>query len=126
MPNDVQLPDTSALSYLDASKVISPAGALSELDVLSAEGRRLGSIQGVVIDAAARHARYLFVRSAGWLGRRLYLVRVDQLGQIEGKALRLIKDLKNAAVHGFDLDVSDLREFSDEDLLEAMFAPRTA
>ena len=125
MRNDVQLPDTSGLSYLDASKVISPAGALSELDVLSAEGRRLGSIEGVVIDAAARHARYLLVRSTGWLGRQ-YLVQADQLGHIEGKALRLLKDLKNAAVHGFDLDVSDLREFSDEDLIEAMFAPRTA
>jgi sporulation protein YlmC with PRC-barrel domain len=125
MPNDVQIPDTSELSYLDASKVISPAGALSELDVLNTEGRRLGSIEGVVIDAAARHVRYLFVRTAGWLGRQ-YLVRADQLGQIEGerKALRLFVDLKNVAVHG--LDVAALRRFSDDDLLAAIFAPRTA
>ena len=125
MPNDVRIPDTSELSYLDASKVISPAGALSELDVLSAEGRRLGSIEGVVIDAAARHVRYLFVRTVGWLGRQ-YLVRADQLGQIEGerKALRLFVDLKNVAVHG--LDVAALRRFSDDDLLAAIFAPRTA
>jgi sporulation protein YlmC with PRC-barrel domain len=125
MPNDVRIPDTSELSYLDASKVISPAGALSELDVLNTEGRRLGSIEGVVIDAAARHVRYLFVRTAGWLGRQ-YLVRADQLGQIEGerKALRLFVDLKNVAVHG--LDVAALRKFSDDDLLAAIFAPRTA
>ena len=125
MPNDVRIPDTSELSYLDASKVISPAGALSELDVLSTEGRRLGSIEGVVIDAAARHVRYLFVRTVGWLGRQ-YLVRADQLGQIEGerKALRLFVDLKNVAVHG--LDVAALRRFSDDDLLAAIFAPRTA
>ena len=63
MRNDAQLPDTSELSYLDASKVTSPAGVLSELDVLSAEGQRLGSIEGVVIDAAARRVRYLSVRS---------------------------------------------------------------
>ena len=44
MRNDAQLPATSELSYLDASKVSSPAGALSELDVLSAEGRRLVAI----------------------------------------------------------------------------------
>ena len=62
MRNDAQLLATSELSYLDASKVSSPAGALSELDVLSAEGRRLGSIEGVVIDAAARRVRYLSVR----------------------------------------------------------------
>ena len=38
MRNDAQLPATSELSYLDASKVSSPAGALSELDVLSVRG----------------------------------------------------------------------------------------
>ena len=63
----------------------SPAG-VSPLDVLSVEGNRLGSIEGVVIDAAARHVRYLSVRLSGWFGRRRYLVQTDQLGQIEGDA----------------------------------------
>jgi sporulation protein YlmC with PRC-barrel domain len=126
MRNDAQLPATSELSYLDASKVSSPAGALSELDVLSAEGRRLGSIEGVVIDAAARRVRYLAVRSSGWFGGRRYLVPADQLGQIEGerKALRLRVDLRHEAVPG--LDAATLREFSDDDLLAALFAPRAA
>lgn len=115
---------SSELSYLDASKVTSPAGALSELDVLSAEGQQLGSIEGVVIDAAARHVRYLSVRSSGWFGSRRYLVQADHLGQIdsERKALRLRVDLRNEA----DLDASALREFSDDDLLAALFAPRAA
>jgi sporulation protein YlmC with PRC-barrel domain len=126
MRNDGRLPATPELSYLDASKVTSPAGVLSDLDVLSAEGRRLGSIEGVVIDAAARRVRYLSVRSAGWFGHRRYLVQADQLGQIDGerKALRLRVDLGNGAVHG--LDASALREFSDDDLLAAMFPPRAA
>ena len=126
MSNDAQLPVTSALSYLDASKVTSPAGALSELDVLSTEGRRLGSIEGVVIDAAARRVRYLAVRLSGWFGRRRYLVNADQLGQIEGerKALRLRVDLRQEAVPG--LEAAALREFSDDDLLAALFAPRAA
>ena len=126
MRTDAQLPPTSELSYLEASKVISPAGALSELDVLSAEGRRLGSIEGVVIDAAARHVRYLAVRVSGWFGRRRYLVQADHLGQIEAehKALRLRGDLRNEAVH--DLDTAALRKFSDADLLAALFSPRAA
>ena len=126
MQNDVQLSITSELSYLDASKVTSPAGVLSELDVLSAEGQRIGSIEGVVIDAAARHVHYLSVRLSGLFGRRRYLVQADQLGQIEGerKTLRLLVDLKNAAVHG--LDLAALRKFSDDDLLAAIFAPRPA
>ena len=124
MRNDDQL--TSELSYLDASKVISPAGALSELDVLSTEGRRLGSIEGVVIDAAARHVRYLCVRLSGLFGRRRYLVEADQVGQIQGdrKVLRLRGDLRNEAVDG--LDAAAFRRFSDDDLLAAIFAPRVA
>ncbi len=126
MRNDAELPPNSELSYLDASKVISPAGALSELDVLSADGRKLGSIEGVVIDAAARHVRYLSVLTSGWFGGRRYLVQADHLGQIEAdrKALRLRVDLGNDAVQ--DLDASALRKFSDDDLLAAMFAPRAA
>jgi sporulation protein YlmC with PRC-barrel domain len=126
MPTDAQRPATSGLSYLDASKVTTPAGVLSELDVLSAEGRRLGSIEGVVIDAAARLVRYLSVRTSGWFGRRRYLVRADQSGQIEGerKAFRLLVDLRKEAVHG--LDAAALRRFSPDDLLSALFPPRTA
>ncbi len=126
MRNAAQLPAPSELSYLDASKVTSPAGALSELDVLSADGRRLGSIEGAVIDAAARRVCYLSIRSSGGLGRRRYLMQADQLGQIEGegKALRLCVDLRNEAVPG--LDAAALREFSDDDLLAALFPPRVA
>ena len=126
MGNDAQLSAASELSYLDASKVTSPAGVLSELDVLSAEGRRLGSIEGVVIDAAARHVRYLAVRLSGWFGRRRYLVQADHVGQIESerKALRLRVDLRNEAVH--DVDTAALRKFSDDDLLASMFSPHAA
>jgi hypothetical protein len=126
MRNDAQLADSSDLSYLEASKVSSPAGVLSELDVLSAEGQRLGTIEGVVIDAAARRVLYLSVRPSGWFGRRRYLLQADQVGQLEGerKALRLRVDVREEAVHGFD--AAALRKFSDDDLLAAMFPTRAA
>lgn len=126
MSDDVQVPAVSELSYLDASKVTSPAGVLSELAVLSPEGQKLGSIEGVVIHAAARHVRYICLRLSGWFGRRRYVVDAAQLGRIEGerKALRLNFDPRREAEPG--LDASALREFSDEDLLAAVFAPRTA
>ena len=126
MRNDPQRAAVSELSYLDASKVASPAGLLSELEVLSAEGQRLGNIKGVVIDAAARRVRYLSVQLSSWLDRRLYLVEADQLAQIESErhALRLRVDLREEAVHG--LDAAALREFSDDDLLAAMFPSRAA
>jgi hypothetical protein len=126
MRNDDLLPAPSELSYLDASRVTSPAGVLSELKVLSADGQPLGSIEGVVIEATARRVRYLAVRLAGWFRDLRFFVKADHLAQIEvgRKTLRLRGDLENEAVHG--LDAAALREFSDDDLLAALFSPRTA
>ena len=124
MGNDAESSAVSALSYLDASKVTSPAGVLSELEVLGVDGQRVGKIEGVVIDASARRVRYLAVRSSSWLGRRRYLVHADQLGQLEGdrKALRLRADLRTEVANG--LDPATLHEFSDADLLAALFPPQ--
>ena len=126
MENDAQRADTAELSYLEASKVNSPAGVLSELDVLGTDGQRVGTIEGVVIDATARRVLYVSVRSSGWFGRGRYLLQADQLGQIESdrKALRLRVDLQDEAVQG--LDAAALRQFSDEDVLAAMFSTRAA
>jgi hypothetical protein len=123
MPNQAQ--PISALSYLDAANVNSPAGVLSELEVVTADGEEFGSIAGVVIEAAAGRAVYLDVRSPGWLRRRRYLVEADQLAQIdpERKQLRLLRaDVREVP----DLDTSALRQFSDDDLLTALFPQRAA
>jgi hypothetical protein len=127
MQTEAQPSNRSELSYLDASKVTSPAGVLSNLDLLSAEGKSLGTIEGVVIDAAARRVLYFDVQSkSGWFGRRRYFLEADQLAQVEHerKALRLRVDLTRAEVH--DLDSSALHDFSDDDLMTALFPPRVA
>jgi sporulation protein YlmC with PRC-barrel domain len=121
MPN--HHPPISELCYLDAASVNSPAGILSELDVVTANGEQLGSIAGVVIEAAAGRARYFNIRSSGWLSRRHYLVEADQLGQVdpERKMLRLLSDDVTEVEN-----LGTLREFSDDDLLVAMFPFRAA
>jgi hypothetical protein len=115
----------SELCYLDAANVSSPAGVLSELDVVAANGEQLGSIAGIVIEAAARRARYLDIRSSGVLRDRHYLVEADQLAQVdpERRTLRLLSTEVNE-VPG--LDTADLRQFSDDDLLAALFPTRAA
>ena len=124
--SNVQHLVTSQLSYLPASKVTSPAGVLSELDVLNAEGTPIGSIEGVVIDAGARRVRYLAVQSPGMLRRRRYLLEADQVAQVEpdGRALRLRINPSQAKVVG--LDPRSLREFSDDDLLAVLFGAAAA
>jgi hypothetical protein len=122
MPNH---PPISELCYLDAANVNSPAGVLSELDVVTVSGERLGSIAGVVIEAAARRARYFNIRSSGWLHRRHYLVDANQLAQVdpERKELRLLSDEVREVP---DLGTAVLRQFSDDDLLAALFSSRAA
>jgi hypothetical protein len=123
MPNQSQAPPE--LCYLDAANVNSPAGPLSELDVVTATGEPFGSIAGVVIEAAAGRARYFDVRSPGWLRRRRYLVEADQLAQVddEQKVLRLVS-AEVPEVHG--LGTANLRQFSDDDLIAALFRPHAA
>ncbi|HUE85440.1 MAG TPA: PRC-barrel domain-containing protein [Vicinamibacterales bacterium] len=118
-------PALSELCYLDAKNVSSPAGLLSELELVTPEGKPIGSVAGVVIDAAAGRVRYLDVQSSGWLRGRRYLVEADHLAQVdaEQKVLRLLEsDLTE--VRG--LDPAALHPFSDDDLLAALFPTRAA
>jgi hypothetical protein len=108
------------LCYLDAECVNSPAGVLSEFDVVTAAGEQVGSIAGVVIEASARRARYIDVRSHG-LRRRRYLLPADQLAQVdsERKQLRLLTaDVPEADRR----DSARFRPFSDDDLIAAVLA----
>ena len=115
---------SSELCYLDAACVNSPAGVLSEVDVVTAAGRQLGSIAGVVIEAAARRARFLDVRSHG-LHRRRYLLPADHLAQVDStrKQLRLLTaDVPEAERPG----AARFRPFSDDDLVAAVMASAEA
>ena len=117
-----QLP--SDLCYLDAAHVSSPAGVLAGFDVVTASGEQLGSIAGVVIEPAARRARYLDVESHG-LRRRHYLLEADQLAQVdaERKQLRLLSaDVPEVHHRGS----ARFRPFSDDDLMAALFSSRAA
>jgi hypothetical protein len=114
----------SELCYLDAARVESPAGVLSELDVLTADGQPLGTVTGVVIEPAARRVRYYDVRSTGWFNRRRYLLEADQLAQLdaERKAIRLRGEHEAPEVR--NLDPRTLRQFSDDDLVSCILSGR--
>ena len=123
MQNSDERDTHSELCYLPASKVESPAGVLSELDVLAPDGEPLGNISGVVIDAPARRIRYFEVQSSGWLRRRRYLLEADAQIDPDRKALRLLVTPDEKAA-GVDRDA--LPEFSDEHLIAALFSTEAA
>ena len=124
MSQDANTDSSSNLCYLDARKVTLPDGVLAELSVVTSEGEPVGSIAGVLIEAAARRVRYYDVRSAGWLRPRRHLIDASQLAQVdpEQKVLRLL----TPEVDDAEPDLSGLHEFSDDDLLRVMFSPRAA
>lgn len=126
MAGDIRQTPTTSLCYLSAARVTSPAGALSELELLTACGEPFGKVEGVVIDAAARKVKYLAVRTSGWLRPARLVLEAGHLAQVdlECKTLRLRADVDTGQVS--DIDPAALREFSDDDLLTVIFAPRAA
>ena len=61
MPRSQQITPGAQLCYLDASKVDSPAGALSQMDVQTDDGQDVGELDGVLIEPAARRIRYYVI-----------------------------------------------------------------
>ena len=111
------------LRYLDASKVESPVGLLSQVEVETVNGEQLGDLDGVLIDPTARRIRYYVITPPRRLRQRRYLLPAEEPAQlqpdrkvlrfqIEPPVLRSCPEFRKNAVD----------EFSDEDLLDAMFA----
>jgi PRC-barrel domain len=117
--------NTDQLCYLEASKVLSPAGGLSRVDLRSPDNKLLGDLDGVVIDPEKRRLRYFVVTSPGWFNRRRYLVPADAAPRIDAESHTLRIDLNPRDVCACEEFDGSLREFSDDDLIAATFA-RTA
>lgn len=116
----------SHLCYLDASKVDSPVGALSQMVVQTVDGKNIGGLDGVLIDTVARTVRYYVIAVRQWFGGRRYLLPADAPAQLERtrRALRFGIDLPGLK-SCLEFRRGDVREFSDEDVVSAKFA-RTA
>lgn len=111
-----------ALRFMDASGVYGPAGELGHVEVRGHHDRKVGELDGVLIDPTERRVRFFVVETRGWLGARRYLLPADGLARIcdDGRSLSM------------DVDVADLRDcptfergsvppFSDDDLIDALF-----
>lgn len=107
--------ERSALCYLDAAHVESPAGCLSDVELQNQDDQVIGRLDGVVIDPARRRLYYYVVSRPGWFRNRRYLLPADRPAQIapEARTLRFDlapEDLMNCAE--FD---GTLRHFSEDD-----------
>ncbi len=113
------------LCYLDAHKVESPAGMLAELELCSRDDENLGTVEGVILEPARRRVRYFVVKGSGWFGKHYYLLPVESLARLEPDGVLRIEspaaDLPRKTV-----DLREIRPFSAEDVVTAMFAETAA
>jgi hypothetical protein len=112
--------------YIDAERLGTSAGRLDDVAVVSPSNAPLGKLDGVIVDPAERQVRYYVVASRGWLSSRHYLLPL--------RPARLIRDRRALEV---DVEVDEIKkceqvdpdalpQFSDEDLVTAIFRTQAA
>jgi len=115
-------PEAAAdLRYLEADNVSYPAGNLAGLRVMTADAEPLGNVSGVLINPANRRCEYFVIESRGLFSHRRFLLPVDAgaVVQDEPPSLRI-----TARKDELDLQTfapSSVPDFSDDDLLTALF-----
>lgn len=112
--------ETVRLRYLDATRLEGPVPTFDRLIVLNNEGRRVGRLDGIIIDPAERRVRYLVVDDSGFFKHHRYLLplaptRVDT----ERPALRVDVDRADLT-RCEDFDPASFPRFSNDDLLAAL------
>ena len=116
--------DRQGLRYLDASCVTHPAGSLKGIEVCKRNDASIGEIVGVLVEPARRSVRYFVVERHSLLKRRRYLLPADCLATLHAGGGTIYIDVDNPVTERFD--ESSVPPFSDDDLVETMFATTAA
>jgi hypothetical protein len=112
------------LCYLDASKLVSPVGTLSHIDLRGTDDRVLGVLDGIVIDPTERKLRYFVVESAGWLRRKRFLLPADGAARVETDLGEVRLEVDSEDLSGCEeFKAGSVRDFSDDDLIAGLFHP---
>lgn len=114
----------SRLRYLDADDVDDTAVDYDGLDVIGADGQKLGDVDGFIVDADATRVYYVVVDSGEWFRSRQFLLPIGHATlEADRRALRV--DVRRDALEGYpEFDKDRFRQFSDEEL--RAFESRTA
>ena len=117
---------TGKLCYLAARDVEIPEGTLAGLDLCSLDEKKLGTLDGVIIDPAARRVRYYVVEAKGWFSAKRFLLPADQPTRIDHDEHMMRIDLEADDVRRAEFDRDAIREFSDDDLMVSLFSTHAA
>ena len=116
-----ELEPTADLRFLKADSVNCPSGTLADFRVVTADAKALGNVSGVLISPATRRCEYLVIVAPGLLSPRRFLLPVDAGAVLadDPKSLRLTARKDELDLQAFT--PHSVPQFSDEDLLTAMF-----
>lgn len=111
----------SALRYVAADRVDTPAGRLSGTRVVSPSSGTLGKLDGIVVDPIGRKLRGYVVESTGWLSSRRYFIP-PVLARFDRAHGTLELGVVGEDVYAFEeVDPTSFPPFSEDDLLTALF-----
>ena len=110
-----------ALRYLEADAVQVSEQAAGRFAVRTADDRVLGFVEAVLIEPRSRRARYYVVATPGVFSSRRHLVPTDRLATVDTAAGIIYIDVNRSDLIE-QFDISAIPRFSDEDLIETLFA----
>ena len=115
---------STPLRFVDAERLDTPAGALTDIALVSHSDAALGTLDGMIVNPAERQVCYYVVRSRGWLTTHRYLLPAT-LVQLEAdpRALRVDMEPEDLARLP-QTHPQSFPAFSDLDVVDAMFASR--
>jgi sporulation protein YlmC with PRC-barrel domain len=104
------------LRYLDVGNVNRTVGNLDGLEVYGSDARKIGDVDGFIIDPAAGRAHYIVIDSGGWFtSRRLLLPIGHATLAVDRRSLQA--DVTQEALRRFpEYDEELFRTFSDDEL----------
>lgn len=115
--------DAHRLRYIEAARVEGLHHQLDGLEVRTPTGKRLGSLDGFIVDPAARRVRSFVVRGPGFFRHRRYLVPLCP-AQLDTEHQTLRVDPEDDEPSAFD--PSAFETFSDDDVMAALFGSPSA
>ena len=116
-----ELLDHSRLCYLDAANVRGAFPTWERIEVRNDEDGEIGTLDGIVIDAAARHVQYLVVSAGSALRRHQYLLPFRPT-QIDVERQVLCVDVHKTDLKRCEKFAPDsFHRYSADDMLTALF-----
>ena len=123
--NSVSVGESTPLRFVDATRLETEAGSLTDAVLISPSNKTLGKLDGAIVDPRQRRVCYYVVKSGwGFTTRRRLLQVTPAVLEPDGRVVHIdaepedLSDLSHITPQSFP-------PFSDADVIDAIFSPRS-